>query len=41
MLSCSGVAALSDDTTAKLGFSMAYDLNGDAYVAFKQIGDSE
>jgi len=41
VLSCSGLAALSDDTTAKLGFSMAYDLNGDAYVAFKQIGDAE
>ena len=38
---CWGVAAFSDTTTGKLEFSMAYDLNGDGYVAFKSIGDSE
>ena len=41
VLSCSGTAALSDNTTVKLEFSMAYDLNGDAYVAFQPIGDPE
>lgn len=41
VLSCSGTAALSDNTTVKLDFSMAYDLNDDAYVAFRPIGDPE